>query len=256
MDCSTAVAIVTGGGSGLGEATSRALAGAGAAVTIFDVNDERGSALAAELGNDVTYSNVDVTDDDAVGSAVAEAAARGTLRIVVNCAGMGAGLRTIDKTGKPHSRRVWQKVMDINLLGSFQVMTHAASHMSQTDPVDDSGQRGVIVNTASVAAIEGQIGQLAYAASKGAIVSMTIPAARDLADVGIRVCTIAPGLFDTPMLASLNEPARQALAESVVAPKRLGTPAEYAKLVMAIVDNDYLNGETIRLDGALRMAPR
>jgi NAD(P)-dependent dehydrogenase (short-subunit alcohol dehydrogenase family) len=256
MDCSNAVAIVTGGGSGLGEATSRALAGAGAAVSIFDVNAERGAALAEELGEDVTYSNVDVTDDEAVGAAVAEAAARGALRIVVNCAGMGAGLRTIDKTGKPHSRRVWQKVMDINLLGSFQVMTHAASHISQTEPVDDSGQRGVIVNTASVAAIEGQIGQLAYAASKGAIVSMTIPAARDLADVGIRVCTIAPGLFDTPMLASLNEPARQALAESVVSPKRLGTPAEYAKLVMAIVDNDYLNGETIRLDGALRMAPR
>ena len=132
----------------------------------------------------------------------------------------------------------------------------AVSSSLPTEPVDASGQRGVIVNTASVAAIEGQIGQLAYAASKGAIVSMTVPAARDLADVGIRVCTIAPGLFDTPMLASLNEPARQALAESVVAPKRLGTPAEYAKLVMAIVDNDYLNGETIRLDGALRMAPR
>lgn len=247
-------AIVTGGSSGLGQATAIALARAGAIVTVFDLNAP--SEWPDDVADSIEFIKVDITDDEEVGEAVSVAAATAPLRTLVNCAGIGAGIRTIDKTGKPHSRRVWQRVVDINQLGTFHVMSHASSHMSLVDPLDDFQQRGVIVNTASVAAFDGQIGQLAYAASKAAVVGMTLPAARDLAQVGIRVCTIAPGLMYTPMLMSLDEPARKALGDSVVHPRRLGDPSEFAKLTMAIVDNDYLNGETIRLDGAIRMQPK
>jgi NAD(P)-dependent dehydrogenase (short-subunit alcohol dehydrogenase family) len=253
MDISGAGAIVTGGASGLGEATARALSGAGAVVTVLDFNAERGEAVAKEIG--ATFVKTDVTDRDQVGEAVAVAAEAAPLRIAVNCAGTGDVVRTIDRDGSPHDPGRWARVLNINLLGTFNCLTLEAAQMARTDP-PDGGDRGVIINTASIAAFDGQIGQLAYSASKGGIVGMTLPAARDLSVVGVRVCTIAPGLMDTPLLGLLPPEAREALGAGVVYPKRLGLPAEFAKLVLAIVDNDYLNGEVIRLDGALRMPPK
>jgi NAD(P)-dependent dehydrogenase (short-subunit alcohol dehydrogenase family) len=197
----------------------------------------------------------DVTDSAQVEAAVAQASALGPLRVVVQCAGVGWAARTLDKTGKPHDLELFQKVIAINLVGHFNVLRLAASAISKTEPTD-TGERGVIVMTASVAAYDGQIGQIAYAASKAGVVGMTLPAARDLAPAGVRVVTIAPGIFDTPMLGGLSEEVRAALSRDVVFPKRLGSPAEYASLVAAIVDTGYLNGETIRLDGALRMPPK
>jgi NAD(P)-dependent dehydrogenase (short-subunit alcohol dehydrogenase family) len=258
MDIRGAAAIVSGGASGLGEATVRRLATAGAHVTIVDFNAERGDALAAELGGAgraVKFVKCDVTDSEQVAEAVAAAAEDGPLRIAINCAGTGTAVRTIGKDGTPHLRSEWDRVLNINLLGTMLCLTHEASLMSRTEPLAD-GQRGVIVNTASVAAFDGQVGQLAYSASKGGVVAMTLPAARDLSVVGIRVCTIAPGLMDTPLLGMLPAEAKKALGESVVYPKRLGHPDEFAKMAMAIVDNDYLNGEVIRLDGAIRMQPK
>ena len=245
------VALVTGGASGLGAATVRRLSEGGAKVVIVDQN-ERGTELAKELG--ATFVKADVTDSAQVEGAVAQASALGPLRVVVQCAGVGWAARTLDKTGKPHELELFQKVIAINLVGHFNVLRLAASAMAKTDAVD--GERGVIVMTASVAAYDGQIGQIAYAASKAGVVGMTLPAARDLAPAGIRVITIAPGIFDTPMLGGLSEEVRAALSRDVVFPKRLGSPSEYASLVAAIVDTGYLNGETIRLDGALRMPPK
>jgi NAD(P)-dependent dehydrogenase (short-subunit alcohol dehydrogenase family) len=253
MDVQGAAAIVTGGASGLGEATVRRLAAGGAKVTILDFNAEKGQSLAGELG--VRFVRCDVTDSEQVAESVAAAAEDGPLRVAVNCAGTGTAVRTIAKDSTPHLRSEWDRVIGINLLGTFLTMTHEASHISRTEPLTD-GQRGVIVNTASVAAFDGQIGQLAYSASKGAVVAMTLPAARDLSVVGIRVCTIAPGLMDTPLLGMLPADAKRSLGESVVYPKRLGDPDEFAKLAMAVVDNDYLNGEVVRLDGAIRMQPK
>jgi NAD(P)-dependent dehydrogenase (short-subunit alcohol dehydrogenase family) len=222
-------------------------------VAIVDFNAEKGEALAGELG--VRFLRCDVTDAAQVAESVEAAAQDAPLRIAVNCAGTGTAVRTISKDGAPHIRSEWDRVVGINLLGTFLTMTHEASHISRTEPLED-GQRGVIVNTASVAAFDGQIGQLAYSASKGAVVAMTLPAARDLSVVGIRVCTIAPGLMDTPLLGMLPEEAKRSLGASVVNPKRLGDPDEFARLALAIVDNDYLNGEVIRLDGAIRMQPK
>jgi NAD(P)-dependent dehydrogenase (short-subunit alcohol dehydrogenase family) len=253
MDAQGVGAVVTGGASGLGEATVRRLVAAGAMVAIVDFNAEKGEALAGELG--VRFLRCDVTDAAQVAESVEAAAQDAPLRIAVNCAGTGTAVRTISKDGAPHIRSEWDRVVGINLLGTFLTMTHEASHISRTEPLED-GQRGVIVNTASVAAFDGQIGQLAYSASKGAVVAMTLPAARDLSVVGIRVCTIAPGLMDTPLLGMLPEEAKRSLGASVVNPKRLGDPDEFAKLALAIVDNDYLNGEVIRLDGAIRMQPK
>jgi NAD(P)-dependent dehydrogenase (short-subunit alcohol dehydrogenase family) len=253
MDAKDAAAIVTGGASGLGEATVRRLHMAGALVTILDFNAERGEALAKELG--VRFVKCDVTDADQVAEAVAVSAEDAPLRIGVNCAGTGTAVRTIAKDGTPHLRREWDRVVGINLVGTFLCLTHEASQMSKSEPLAD-GQRGVIVNTASVAAFDGQIGQLAYSASKGGVVAMTLPAARDLSVAGIRVCTIAPGLMDTPLLGMLPDEAKSALGASVVYPKRLGSPDEFAKMVMSIIDNDYMNGEVIRLDGAIRMQPK
>jgi NAD(P)-dependent dehydrogenase (short-subunit alcohol dehydrogenase family) len=253
MDVNGVAAVVSGGASGLGEATARRLHASGARVTILDFNAERGEALATELG--ATFAQCDVTDGDQVAAAVAAAAQGGPLRIGVNCAGTATAVRTIGRDGTPHLRSEWDRVVNINLLGTFLCMTHEASWISRTEPAAD-GQRGVIVNTASVAAFDGQIGQLAYSASKGAVVAMTLPAARDLSAAGIRVCTVAPGLMDTPLLGTLPAEARAALGASVVYPRRLGHPDEYARLVQAIIDNDYLNGEIIRLDGALRMQPK
>jgi 3-hydroxyacyl-CoA dehydrogenase/3-hydroxy-2-methylbutyryl-CoA dehydrogenase len=242
-------ALVAGGASGLGAATARRLRAAGAAVTIADVNAERGQALAEELG--AGFVACDVTKPEEVQAAV-EAAA--TLRISVCCAGVGWAERTAGRRG-PHAPDPFQTVIAVNLMGTFNVLRLAAAAMLANEP-DGEGERGVCVNTASIAAYDGQIGQLAYAASKGGIVAMTLPAARDLASSGIRVCAIAPGVFDTPLLAALPEDARIALAEQVPHPRRLGRPEEYAELAAHVVENPMLNGEVIRLDGALRMPPR
>ena len=255
MDISSSCAIVTGGASGLGAATARALTDSGAHVTIIDVNEQAGNGMADASGGSITFVPADVTDTDQVREAVAIASTHGPLRVAINCAGIAIGERTIDRKGDPADLGRFSKVLEVNLVGSYNVASQAAAAMAKTEPLDH-GERGVIVNTASVAAFEGQIGQTAYSASKGGIVGMTLPMARDLAAVGIRVNTIAPGIIDTPLLAGLNDEMREALAAGVPFPKRLGTPKDYAALVLAIVDNGYLNGETVRLDGALRMAPR
>jgi NAD(P)-dependent dehydrogenase (short-subunit alcohol dehydrogenase family) len=254
MKLAGSVALVTGGASGLGGATVRVLVARGAKVVIVDRDDAKGAALAAELGAAATYVKADVTEPAQIEAAIAQAATLGTLRVAVSCAGVGWASRTLDKTGKPHDLELFKTVVGINLVGTFNVLRLAAAAISKAEPID--GERGVIVNTASVAAYDGQIGQIAYASSKAGVVGMTLPAARDLAPVGIRVCTIAPGIFDTPMLGALPEDKRAALATDVVFPKRLGDPAEYGSLVASIVELGYLNGETIRLDGALRMPPK
>jgi NAD(P)-dependent dehydrogenase (short-subunit alcohol dehydrogenase family) len=250
MQIANTAAIVTGGASGLGAATAKALAAKGARVFAADLES---SIAKAEATEGVTFVEADVTDAAAVQRAVDAATESGApLRVVVNCAGIGPASRILSKKG-PHDLDLFRKVVEVNLVGTFNVMTLAAQAMAATEPVDDKGQRGVVINTASVAAFEGQIGQIAYSASKG---GMTIPAARDLASSGIRVMTIAPGIIDTPMMAGITEEFRESLAASVPFPKRLGTPDEYAQLALNIVEHDYLNGEVIRLDGALRMAPR
>jgi NAD(P)-dependent dehydrogenase (short-subunit alcohol dehydrogenase family) len=254
MKLEGSIAVVTGGASGLGAATARRLVAGGARVVIVDRDDAKGQALAGELGDAATYAKADVTDAAQVEAAVARASELGPLRVAVSCAGVGWASRTLDKTGKPHDLALFQTVIGINLVGTFNVLRLAASAIAKSDPI--AGERGVIVNTASVAAFDGQIGQIAYAASKAGVAGMTLPAARDLAPAGIRVVTIAPGIFDTPMLGALPEDKRAALAADVVFPKRLGDPAEYGAMVAAIVENGYLNGETIRLDGALRMPPK
>jgi NAD(P)-dependent dehydrogenase (short-subunit alcohol dehydrogenase family) len=253
MDVAGSSAIVTGGASGLGAATVRALAAAGASVTILDLQEAAGHDLADQLGDGTLFVRTDVTSEEQVATAVE--AAEGPLRVAVNCAGIGTAGRTIGRDGSPAALDAFRTVIEVNLVGTFNVIARAASAMATTDPLEH-GERGVIINTASIAAFEGQIGQAAYAASKGGIVGLTLPVARDLSPVGIRVNTIAPGIIDTPLLAGLNEDFREALAAGVPFPKRLGTPEDYASLAMEIVHNGYLNGETIRMDGALRMAPR
>lgn len=255
MEIQGAVALVTGGASGLGEATVRRLVAAGGKAVIVDMNPEKGEALVKELGDATRFAHVDVTNPEQVDGAIDEASSMGPLRIAVNCAGIGWASRTIGRDGTPHDLDVYRKVIEVNTIGTFNVLSRSASAMSQTDPLDD-GERGVVVNTASVAFSDGQIGQIAYSTSKAGVVGMTLPAARDLAPVGVRVCTIAPGLMDTPMLGLLPEEQRAALAKDVVFPKRLGSPDDYARLVESIVTNPYLNGETIRLDGGLRMPPK
>lgn len=255
MQIEGAVALVTGGASGLGEATVRRLAGKGARALILDMQADKGKALADELGDGVDFAPTDVTSPEQVDAAVEQASSMGPLRIAVNCAGIGWASRTINKDGSPHDLDVYRKVLEVNAVGTFNVLSRAAGAMSKTEPLED-GARGVVVNTASVAAFDGQVGQIAYATSKAAVVGLTLPAARDLAPVGVRVCTIAPGVMDTPMLALLPQEQREALAKDVMFPKRLGTPGDYAALVEAIVTNPYLNGETVRLDGALRMPPK
>jgi NAD(P)-dependent dehydrogenase (short-subunit alcohol dehydrogenase family) len=248
-------ALVAGGASGLGEATARLLHEHGAAVTIADLNEEQGAALAQELGDGARFVKADVTSENEVQAAVAAAAEdEGGLRISVCCAGVGWAEKVAGKRG-PHQLTPFETVIRINLVGTFNVLRFAATAMLANDP-DGEGERGVCVNTASAAAYDGQIGQIAYAASKGGVVGMTLPAARDLASSGIRVMTIAPGLFDTPLLAALPQEQRDVLGKQVPFPPRLGRPPEYAQLAQAIVENPMLNGEVIRLDGALRMPPR
>jgi NAD(P)-dependent dehydrogenase (short-subunit alcohol dehydrogenase family) len=247
-------ALVSGGASGLGEATVRRLHEAGAKVVIADVNPEKGEPLAEELG--AAFVQCDVREEDQVQAAVDKAAeADGGLRIAVSCAGTGIPIKVASSKGA-HPLDAFKVIIDINLIGTFNVMRLAAFKMLSDNEPDDEGERGVVINTASVAAFEGQVGQIAYSASKGGVVGMTIPAARDLADKGIRVNTIAPGLFDTPLLGALPQEQRDALGAQVPFPSRLGRPAEYGQLVESIVENPMLNGETIRLDGAIRMSPR
>jgi NAD(P)-dependent dehydrogenase (short-subunit alcohol dehydrogenase family) len=255
MRIADSAALVAGGASGLGEATARRLHADGAQVVIADRDDVRGSALATELGERAAFVRADVTVAEEVQAAVAAAAARpGGLRISVCCAGVGWAEKTASKRG-PHQLQPFETVIAVNLVGTFNVLRLAAAAMRENEP-NDEGERGVCVNTASIAAFDGQIGQLAYSASKGGIVGMTLPAARDLAADGIRVCTIAPGTFDTPLLAALPEAARTELGRAIPFPPRLGRPAEFAALAVQIAENVVLNGETIRLDGALRMPPR
>jgi NAD(P)-dependent dehydrogenase (short-subunit alcohol dehydrogenase family) len=248
-------ALVAGGASGLGEATVRRLHSGGARVVVADLNEERGQALAQELGSEAEFVRVDVSDPDAVQAAVAAAAALpGGLRISVCCAGIGWAERVAGKRGA-HTLQPFESLIRVNLIGTFNVLRVAAAQMLENEPAE-AGERGVCINTASIAAFEGQIGQISYSASKAGIVGMTLPAARDLASMGIRVCTIAPGTFDTPLLGALPEDAREALAGSIPFPSRLGQPGEFAALAEHIVENQMLNGETIRLDGALRMPPK
>jgi len=248
---------VTGGGSGLGAATARMLAEAGGNVVVADVNDEAGESVAGEIGARARFSRADVTDARSVQAALETAReAFGRLDGLVNCAGVGPARKVLGKKG-PHPLEDFEKTVGINLVGTFNAIRLAAAVMAENEPVGGTqGERGVIVNTASVAAFDGQIGQAAYAASKGGVVSLTLPVARELADLGIRVVTIAPGLFETPMLAALPEAARDSLGKQVPFPPRLGRPEEFAALVRHIVENEMLNGEVIRLDGAIRMAPR
>ena len=253
MDLTGVSAIVTGGASGLGAATARKLAAGGASVLIVD-RSSGGEGLADELEG--AFFQADVTSETEVTAAVAAAAEMGPLRVLVNCAGIGAAARTIGRDGEPHVLADFEKVLAVNLVGTFNCIRLAASAMAKTDPYDEHGARGAIVNTASVAAFDGQIGQAAYSASKGGIVGMTLPVARDLSSVGVRVNTIAPGIIDTPLLAGLPEPARISLAEQVLFPKRLGRPEDFADLAHLLITHDYMNGETIRMDGGIRMAAR
>lgn len=246
------VALVTGGASGLGAATARRFADQGAKIVILDRNAEKGRDVSAAIGEAARFAEADVTSETDVQAALDLAvAAFGAVHVLVNCAGVGLAIRTISSRGA-HPLDLFETVLRINLLGTFNAIRLAAAMMS-ANPAVESGERGVIINSASVAAFEGQIGQAAYAASKGGIVGMTLPIARDLARNGIRVCTIAPGIFDTPLLGGLPQAVRDSLGEQVPFPARLGTPAEYAQLAQQIVENEMLNGETIRLDGALRM---
>jgi NAD(P)-dependent dehydrogenase (short-subunit alcohol dehydrogenase family) len=253
MDLQGASAIITGGASGLGAATARALSAQGVRVTVFDLKEDAAKEVATEVGGNAFAG--DVTDPEHCQRAVDQAADGANLRIAVNCAGTGWVGRVINRDGSPHDLGAFEFIQRLNVIGTFNVMTRAAAAIAKT-PEGEGGERGVIVNTASVAAFDGQIGQLAYSASKGAVVGMTLPAARDLSVVGIRVLTIAPGLFDTPLLAMLPEEQRNALGQSVLFPKRLGNPAQYGQLVVDIVNNSYLNGEVIRLDGGIRMPPK
>lgn len=253
MDLTHASAAVTGGASGLGRATAEAFVARGVPTVIIDLPTSNGAAVAAELGDLVTFMPADVRDSDAVDAALAAAEATAPLRAVIHCAGRGGKVRLVNKDGTPGDLELYKQVIDTNLVGTFNVARLAAARMAQNDAV--GGERGVIVMTASVAAFEGQIGQAAYSSAKAGVAGMTIVAARDLARKLIRVVTIAPGTFETPILGGLSEKVRESLASQVPHPARLGDPAEYAKLALAIVDNAMINGETIRIDGAIRMGP-
>ncbi|MBT3553835.1 MAG: SDR family NAD(P)-dependent oxidoreductase [Rhodospirillaceae bacterium] len=254
MDVSGIAAIVTGGASGLGEATARSLAEKGALVSIFDLNEDKGNKVAADIGGD--FLSCDVASEASVQGALDAAKEKnGVARILINCAGIAAGSRTVGRDGA-HSLELYTKIVTVNLIGTFNMTRLFAVDASAAEPLNDDGERGVVVMTASVAAYEGQIGQVAYSASKGGIVGMTVPIARDLSSRGVRVCTIAPGVLLTPLADGLPQEALDALNASVPFPQRMGHASEYAQLALHICENGYLNGETIRIDGALRMAPR
>jgi NAD(P)-dependent dehydrogenase (short-subunit alcohol dehydrogenase family) len=250
------VAVVTGGASGLGLATVQAYLAKGAKVAIWDLNAEQGAIVAAELGANALFCRVNVSDEASVQAAIADTVAKfGGIHITVNCAGIGSAVRTVGKNG-PMPLDIFSKVIGVNLIGTFNVTRLTAAEMAKNIADDEDGERGVIINTASVAAFDGQIGQVAYSASKGGVVGMTLPLARDLAAIGVRVNTIAPGIFNTPLMNSSPDSVKLPLIEMTQFPKRLGYPSEYAQLATHIVENKFMNGETIRLDGAIRMAPR
>ncbi|MDA8026453.1 MAG: SDR family NAD(P)-dependent oxidoreductase [Actinomycetota bacterium] len=255
MDIRGFSAVVSGGASGLGAATARKIVEAGGLVTILDRDGEKAKALASELGGGTEYVVADVSDENEVQAAIDVALGHGPLRAVINCAGIGIAERTIGRDGTPHSLAAFERIIKVNLIGTFNLLRLGASAINKSEPLE-FGERGVIINTASIAAYDGQIGQLAYSASKGAIVGMTLPAARDLSAAGIRVVTIAPGIMDTPLLGQLPDQIREMLASGVPFPHRLGVPDDFASMAMEIIRNGYLNGEVVRLDGALRMPPK
>jgi NAD(P)-dependent dehydrogenase (short-subunit alcohol dehydrogenase family) len=261
MELNGTSAIVTGGASGLGEATARVLAQAGVHVVVADLNEEAGKQIADEIAG--TFAKTNVTDPDSVQAAVDSAVASGKpLRVAVSCAGIGWAERTINRQGFPHTLEPWEKVLAVNLTGTFNTMRLAAAAIAKTEPADEDGQRGVIINTSSVAGIEGQTGQLAYSATKGGIIGMTVPAARDLSVIGVRVNTICPGIIRTPIYKGIAGEGRDAeeflqkLASPVVFPKRLGRPDEFGHLVRSLIENDYMNAEVVRFDGGIRFQPK
>ncbi|HXS62205.1 MAG TPA: SDR family NAD(P)-dependent oxidoreductase [Streptosporangiaceae bacterium] len=257
MNLNGVAAIVSGGASGLGEATVRDLAAHGCKVVVADLNEERGKAIAEEVAG--TFHKTDVSDEASVAEAVGLAEAfDAPLRVVVNCAGIGWASRTVDRKGAPHDLSSYRKVIDVNLIGTFNLMRLGAAAIARTEPADADGQRGVVINTASIAGIEGQTGQIAYSASKGGIIGMTVPAARDLAAIGVRVNTICPGIIDTPIYGTgaQSDEFKARLIAPIVFPKRMGTAAEFAQLVRSLIDNDYMNAETIRFDGGIRFQPK
>ena len=257
MDLNGTSAIVSGGASGLGEATVRALADAGVTVLVADLNEELGKTVAAAVGG--VFARTDVADEQSVQAAVSACVATGLpLRTVVSCAGIGWAARTVGRDGSPHDLAPFRKVIDVNLIGTFNLLRIGAAAIAQTAPADADGQRGVVINTASIAGLEGQTGQIAYSASKGGIIGMTIPAARDLAAIGVRVNTICPGIIDTPIYGQgpASEEFKARLAAPVVFPKRTGTAKEFAHLVKALIENDYMNAEVVRFDGGLRFQPK
>jgi 3-hydroxyacyl-CoA dehydrogenase/3-hydroxy-2-methylbutyryl-CoA dehydrogenase len=250
------VALVTGGASGLGEGTVRFLVERGASAAVLDLPRSKGEALAKDLGDRVAFLGCDVTDPESVEQSIAEVAERfGGLDVAVNCAGAGPGARMLDRAGNPHPLELYRHIVELDLIGTFDVTRWAAAHMARNEP-GESGERGLIVNTASIAGYEGQIGQAAYAAAKGGVIAMTLPLARDLAAHGIRVMTICPGIMDTPAFGDVDESLKRKLAEIHVFPKRLGTPADFGRLVASFMENTLLNGEVVRLDAATRLAPR
>jgi len=261
MELNGTSAIITGAASGLGEATARVLASAGVHVVVADLNEDRGKEVAADIGGH--FARTDVADEESVREAVTAAATSGRpLRVAVSCAGIGWAERTVNRGGAPHGLASFQKVITVNLTGTFNLLRLAAAAIAETAPADDDGQRGVIINTSSVAGIEGQTGQLAYSASKGGIIGMTVPAARDLSVIGVRVNTICPGVIHTPIYKSIAGTGRDAeeflarLASPVVFPKRLGRPEEFGHLVRSLVENDYMNAEVVRFDGGIRFQPK
>lgn len=257
MELNAVTAIVSGGASGLGEATARELAAAGAYVVVADLAEDRGKAVAEQIGGQ--FARTDVSDEASVQAAVEAAAASGhPLRVAVSCAGIGYAQRTVGRDGSPHELGSYQKVIAVNLIGTFNLMRLAAAAMARTEPADPDGQRGVVINTSSVAGIEGQTGQIAYSASKGGIIGMTVPAARDLAAIGVRVNTICPGIIDTPIYGEgeAAQAFKAKLAAPIVFPKRMGRPAEFGHLVRLLIENDYMNAETVRFDGGIRFQPK